>query len=125
MFQLLFIGIGGFFGSIIAFLLTKFLNPLTASMPLGTLLVNTSGCFFIALIYYGITHGRNIPPIIVDFVAYGFIEAYTTMSAVAYDSFRFIEKGAYKLFFFNLSVNIIAAIAAVYLGKQIIVFIHR
>lgn len=125
MLQLLFIGIGGFFGSIVAFLLTKSFNPLLISLPLGTLLVNTTGCFFIAVIFYGVTHGRNIPPYIIDFLAYGFIEAYTTMSSVAYDSFKFIERGSYSLFFLNLFVNLAFAIFAVYLGKQLVVIIHR
>jgi CrcB protein len=125
MLQLLFIGIGGFLGSIIAFLLTKSFNPLLPSLPLGTLLVNTSGCFCIALVFYGITHGRNIPPFIVDFLAFGFIEAYTTMSSVAYDSFKFVEKGDYGIFIMNLAVNLLAALFAVYVGKLLILRLSK
>jgi fluoride ion exporter CrcB/FEX len=61
-----------------------------AYLPIDTIFVNIGIYFLIEIILYGITHGKNIPPFIIDIVVYGFNEAYADLSSIAYNSFKFI-----------------------------------
>ena len=75
----LLIGVGAFFGAILRFLLSSFLEKISFfGFPLGTLTINLVGCFligiFLALNY---TNKELISPLI----AIGFLGSFTTFSA--------------------------------------------
>lgn len=125
MLNILFIGIGGFLGAVFRFLISKILNSYLPSFPFGTLVVNVSGSFLLGLIVYGTFNGKNLTPQMRDFAAAGFIGAFTTMSAFAYESFRMIELSQYLQFGLNIFLNIFLSILAVYAGKELGIFLSR
>ncbi len=117
--QLLLIGAGGFLGAVSRFLVSKYTSGFWGSFPLGTLLVNIIGSFFLGVIMYSILHDdRLISPEFRSFMAVGFIGAFTTMSTFAYESFRFVDLRDYALFGLNLSANLFLCLLAIYLGKE-------
>lgn len=122
---LLYIGIGGFIGSILRFLLSRFLNNFTVSFPLGTLCVNVLGSFVLGFILTSITVGKEIPANLRDLLTIGLIGGFTTMSSFAYESFRLTELNEYLLFGLNISLNIILSLVAVYLGKELSLLIYK
>lgn len=70
------IGLGGFFGAIIRFLVAQKLNA-DDGFPFGTLIVNLAGSFLIGLIV-----GVGLPKIWMFLLVAGFMGALTTFSTV-------------------------------------------
>lgn len=122
---LVYIGIGGFIGSVSRYLLSKYLNNFTTNFPLGTLCVNIIGSFVLGFILATITSGRKIPENIRDMLTIGLIGGFTTMSSFAYESFRLTELNEYLLFGLNVSLNIILCLLAVYLSKELSLIIYK
>ena len=123
--QLIYIGIGGFLGAISRFLVAKLINNYFTSFPLGTLIVNVSGSFMLGIIIYSIFNGKDISPEFRDFMTIGFIGAFTTMSTFAYESFRLGELSEYLYFGLNIFLNVFLCLLAVYLGKELALFISK
>ena len=91
MIHILYIGIGGFIGAISRYLVSRYLNNIISTFPLGTLTVNVIGSFVLGFIIYSISYGRSIPVNLRDMIIIGFIGALTTMSTLSYESFRLAE----------------------------------
>ena len=123
--QIIYIGIGGFLGAVSRFLLAKFINNYFTSFPLGTLIVNVSGSFLLGFIIYSVLDGRNVSPEVRDFSTIGFLGAYTTMSTFAYESFRLGELSEYLYFGLNIFLNVFLCLLAVYLGRELALFLNK
>jgi fluoride exporter len=122
---LIYIGIGGFIGSILRFILSRYLNSFTVNFPLGTLCVNVIGSFVLGFIVSSLAAGKEIPSNLRDLLTIGLIGGFTTMSSFAYESFRLTELNEYLLFGLNISLNIILSLAAVYFGKELSLIISK
>lgn len=125
MIHILYIGIGGFFGAVFRFLTARFINNLFPSLPLGTLFVNVIGSFIIGFIMYNVMGGKQISPEIRDMLLIGFIGAFTTMSALAYESFRLFELSQFLLFGLNIFLNVFLSLLAVFAGKELYLILNR
>ncbi|MCE1165146.1 MAG: fluoride efflux transporter CrcB [Bacteroidetes bacterium] len=125
MIKILYIGFGGFFGSIARFLTAKFVNNIFPNFPFGTLVVNVAGSFVLGFLLYSVAYGKNISSDLRDMIAVGFIGAFTTMSTFAYESFRLGELGEWVSFSMNLFLNLFLCILFVYLGKELAVMIAK
>ncbi|MGI8419240.1 MAG: fluoride efflux transporter CrcB [Candidatus Levyibacteriota bacterium] len=123
--QILLIGIGGFFGSVSRFLISRYVGSLLPSFPLGTLFVNVTGSFILGFISYAVLYGRNIDPDVRNMITVGFIGAYTTMSTFAFESFRLAELSDYMHFGLNLVLNVSLCLFAIYLSKQLAIIIIK
>ncbi len=125
MMQIIYIGFGGFIGAVSRFLVSRFLNNLIPSFPLGTLSVNLIGSFILGFIVYSVSLGRNISPDMRDFITIGVLGGFTTMSTFAYESFRLFELDQIMLFTLNMILNFVLCIAAIYAGKELAVLITK
>lgn len=123
--QIIYIGIGGFIGAVLRFVISRFVSNYFPSFPLGTLIINVSGSFLLGFIMYSVLHGKSISPEFRDFTTIGFIGAFTTMSTFAYESFRLAELSEYFFFGLNIFLNVFLCLAAVYLGKELGMFINK
>lgn len=115
--QLLLVGIGGFLGAISRFLVSKYTASTLGVFPIGTLIVNVTGSFVLALISYLVLEGRNISPDVRNFATVGFIGAYTTMSTFSFETMRFLDQGEYNYFALNILFNIILCFGAIALAR--------
>jgi fluoride exporter len=123
--QIIYIGLGGFLGSVARFLVAKYFNSYSNTLPFGTLIVNVSGSLLLGFILYSVANGKNIPAEFRDFMTIGFIGAYTTMSTFAYESFRLAELNEIIFFALNLFLNIFLCLLAVYFGKELALLITK
>jgi fluoride exporter len=114
---LLLVGTGGFLGSISRFLASRMIQEhLPSTFPLGTFLVNVSGCFFIGLIY-GLSERETLLNAGWKlFLAVGFCGGFTTFSTFANENLALLRDGdLYHFMLYTLS-SVILGIAATFAG---------
>ena len=114
--NLLFIGVGGFFGAISRFALNEFIIKLLPNtIALGTLSINVIGCLLI-----GLYLGNSIP--IKDssyyFFVIGFLGSFTTMSAFTHQTVELINTNTFLATSYIIS-TIFLCILATYIGTLI------
>ncbi len=115
------IGLGGFIGTILRFLLSSSIEKSFAtSFPIGTILVNLIGCFLIGLLSGYFTQKLGDQTQLFFFLTIGVLGGFTTFSAIAMDSQVFIENGEYLKMLTYISVQAILGIALCFIGYNII-----
>lgn len=113
----LFIGLGGFLGSIARYGLTTVVQMKSASLfPYGTLLVNIIGCFciglFITLFQEKVVVGQNFR----IFIVIGILGGFTTFSSFSYDTFALMKAGNYLEAGWNTAGNLFGCLFATWAG---------
>lgn len=108
--SILLIGLGGGAGSIFRFLVShytkKFWND---EFPLGTFLVNISGCLLIGILAGYLLRSENSGTDVRMLLVVGFCGGYTTFSAFALENFELINSG-------KMTITLLYALASVILG---------
>lgn len=119
----LLVALGGALGAVARFgVATLVTRRIGAAFPLGTLIINVSGCFLIAAflsaaaVRSGLDEGwRYLFPI-------GFVGAYTTFSTYEWELWKLVEAGQLgrAALYFSLSnaIGFAAIVAGVALGKR-------
>jgi CrcB protein len=114
---LILVGTGGFLGSISRFLASRFVqNIFPEAFPLGTFLVNITGCFLIGLIYGAseksslFTQGWKL------FLAVGFCGGFTTFSTFANENLALLRDGEFFIFILYTCLSVFLGIAATFAG---------
>lgn len=115
--ETLMIGIGGFFGAILRYFLLVPINTFFPMFPLGTMLVNFVGCFCMGILLE--IPLANHPH--KNFLIYGILGAFTTMSTFAADSLKLLDKGKWLLFLGNTFGMVALCIFAVWVGRVVII----
>ena len=85
------------------------------TFPFGTLIVNLSGCFLIALIMQAAAMVAW-PPTLRSAITIGYIGGLTTYSSFNYESTRLLQEGAPDLAVLNAGVTMVGCFAAGWLG---------
>jgi fluoride exporter len=123
--MLIIIGIGGFIGAILRYLLSGLIQNNPISFPFGTLCVNFIGSFFLSMIMYLSEYHELFNEESRVFLTIGLLGAFTTMSTFSYESYKLFEQKEILMFLLNLIGNVTLTFLAVYLGKLIIVYFWK
>lgn len=102
------VGLGGFIGAILRYLLSKRLN---GKNPFGTLLVNLSGSFFIGIIF-----GLGLSKLWTLFFVSGFAGALTTFSTLQKEIIEMWRTDQKKEAVLYVLVTCVGGIALAFLG---------
>ena len=116
----LIIGIGSFIGGILRYWISGWVQSGALTFPLGTLVVNFIGSLVLSLIMYLSEHAGLFSEEIRIFWTIGLLGSFTTMSTFSYESFRLLEQNENMLFGLNMVGAVILTLAAVYLGKLVV-----
>lgn len=121
---LLFIGIGGFIGSVSRYLLARAVQVfMISSFPFGTITVNILGSLLIGLIYGFSERGILIDPQLRLFLTVGICGGFTTFSTFSAESFYLLRDGQYLWFmaysFFSISLCLLAVFLGFIVSKNI------
>lgn len=113
--------IGGGLGSVLRYVISKFLNNSSAAIPYGTFIVNILGSLIIGLVlgYAFKTDSLNSSTHIL--LGVGFCGGFTTFSTFAFENQALIRSGDYLHFTIyalaSLFLGILAVILGIYLSK--------
>jgi CrcB protein len=90
------VAIGGFLGAVIRFILSQLIKTeFIPAFPLGTLVINLSGCFVLSF-FMNLTMERlSVKPCIRLAFGTGFLGAYTTFSAFTVETLVLWETGLF------------------------------
>lgn len=119
--QLLWVGLGGFLGSVGRFVISGFFNRLSPALafPIGTLAVNILGCFLIGLLH-GLAESRNILGTDTRiFLFIGVLGGFTTYSTFGFESLALLKDGAIFKASANIIIHVFVGLAAVWLGDTL------
>lgn len=121
--SILIVGIGGFVGSGLRYIVTVLSRQLFHSnFPIGTFAVNVLGCFLIG-IFFGMAEKSGwLSDAHLLLLATGFCGGFTTFSAFANEAFVLGGQGNWLLSGAYVIASIVMGIAAVWLGRVIINF---
>jgi len=127
MIKLLMVGAGGFVGSVLRYLVSGAAQALfkNATFPLGTLVVNVTGCFAIGLIAQLAESRGFLSGTSRTFLVMGVLGGYTTFSAYANESFNLLRAGESPLAIVNVAGQVLLGLVCVWLGRDAAYLIWR
>lgn len=115
---LLFAGLGGFIGSAGRYLIGGWVHglmPMT-SFPIGTLVVNVSGCLAIGLLGGLIEVRQLFGPDLRVFLLIGILGGFTTFSSFAYETLALTRDAEFARALLNIAAQMILGLGAAWLG---------
>lgn len=113
---ILLIGTGGFAGSVLRYLMTKYLSVLLpTSFPIGTFVVNLLGCFLIGVVM-GLSFESLISTRMRLMLATGFCGGFTTFSTYSLEIFELGQKGDANIGILYLFASIIFGLLCIWIG---------
>ena len=115
---LLWVGLGGFIGSICRFALGGAAHQLLhkSAFPYGTMVVNLVGCFAIGVVG-GLVETRQLFTLETRmFLLVGLLGGFTTFSTFGYESLTLVRDGQVLASLANIAVQVVAGIFLVWVG---------
>lgn len=94
MLNCLVVGLGGFIGAVLRYLigLIPIKNP--TSFPINTFLINIAGAFAIGCIAFAVSKNENIDPKLLLFLKVGICGGFTTFSTFSFETAELIKGGS-------------------------------
>ena len=114
------IGAGSFFGGVFRYLLSLLIHAKTATtFPLGTLMVNIIGCFFIGVVF-GIFDKGLMSHEWKLFLATGVLGGFTTFSAFSIEAFALFREGNSTFALLYILASVLVGLLATYVGYLLV-----
>ena len=112
---ILFIGLGGFIGANLRYLIGIYINKYSHEM-IGTLIVNITGSFLIALFYGYISQIYVVYDSFKYFFPIGLLGSYTTFSTFSYTTMILINEGNYMRAGMNIILSFSLCLFFAFIG---------
>ncbi len=121
MYNLFLIGVGGFIGTILRYILSGLIQGVMkdASFPYGTLFVNLIGCFAVGFLSYLSENYGLLPGAQRPFVFIGILGGFTTFSTFMNESMHLAMDKEALMTFLNILLHIVLGMMALWLGRLI------
>lgn len=117
MLNCLFVGIGGFIGSVCRYLLGLLPLDNSQGFPVKTLITNVLGAFVIGVIVAVAAGNDSVNPRIILFLKVGICGGFTTFSTFACETGTMMEKGQTGLAFLYVILSVVLGVLAVWGGQ--------
>lgn len=120
MINCLFVGIGGFIGSVLRYLIGLVPIKDSGGFPVKTFMINLLGAFLIGVVVSVAARNKNIDPKIVLMLKIGVCGGFTTFSTFAYEMSGLLNGHHIFIGIVYATLSIILGVIAVYLGQAVI-----
>ena len=118
--QIILVFIGGGFGSVLRFIIGKWLNSSETGIPYGTFAANILGSLLIGIILGLATKNDSLTQNQTLLLATGFCGGFTTFSTFAYENHVFLKSGDFMTFAIYTIASFIVGFLAVFLGMYLV-----
>lgn len=105
------LSLGASLGATLRFTFEKFLNPIFASIHIGTLTANLLGGFLIGLAFSFFSKNPDIAPYWRIFVITGFLGGLTTFSSFSAETTLLIQQGHYSSALAVIALHVLGSLA--------------
>ena len=116
---LIYIFLGGGFGSVFRYLISKFFIVDKNSFPWSTLIANFTGCFIIGSILGWYVYNNKQYSDLFIFLSIGFCGGLTTFSTFSIEGLTFLKNGELLLFVIYIFTSILGGLLLTALGYYI------
>ena len=120
MINCLFVGMGGFIGSVCRYLLGLLPIETSQGFPVKTLITNVIGAFVIGIIAAAAAKNTALNPKLVLFLKTGICGGFTTFSTFAYETGTMMEKGQTGLALLYVILSAVLGVLAVFCGQLLV-----
>jgi CrcB protein len=118
---LLITGAGGFIGTILRFLVSRYFQEHTFSLfPWGTFTVNMIGSLLIGIFYGMSERGNLLSPDLRLFLTVGICGGFTTFSSLSNEAFMLLQDKEWLKLSLYASLSFFLGLVAVYVGRIMI-----
>jgi len=114
--NILLVFVGGGFGSVLRFIIGKYLNNAENGIPYGTFLANILGSLLIGIILGLAVKNNTLSSSQTILLATGFCGGFTTFSAFAYENHVFLKSGDFSSFALYTIASFVIGFLAVFFG---------
>ena len=115
--RLLFVGLGGFIGTLARYWLSGVIaRRYGETFPLGTLAVNALGCFAIGFLFYFFYDRSLVNPTSRTVIFIGLLGGFTTFSSYGLQTFTLLRDGELFLALVNVMASNVLGLCLVWLG---------
>ena len=124
MVKIFYLGLFGGLGCVARYMVSGWVYSLAGrTLPYGTLTVNVLGSLLLGLIMEGSLRSTLLSPELRIGLTVGFLGGFTTFSTFSYETVKLLEEGSLVAaganILLNVTVCIVAAVAGIYLARQI------
>ena len=125
--KIILVGVGGFIGAVLRYLISGYVQNLTQSvaLPHGTIAVNITGCFLIGIFSYLVETQAGMTPEMRLLLMVGLLGSFTTYSTFSSETMNLIQGQRLFLALINIAAHLILGLSAVLLGRFTIITIWR
>ncbi len=126
MHKLVLVGIGGFVGATLRYLVGGFVQNLSQSInfPYGTLTVNIVGCFFLGMLSHMAELNMGVTSEVRLLVMVGFLGSFTTYSTFCNETMNLMQDRL-SLALLNVGVHVVLGLGAIILGRYAVITLWR
>lgn len=118
--QALLVFIGGGFGSVLRYIIGKFLNNTETGIPYGTFIANVFGSLLIGIILGLASKNQALSQNHTLLLATGFCGGFTTFSSFAYENHVLLKTGDFTTFALYTIATFIVGFFAVFAGMYLV-----
>jgi len=113
----LIVGCGGFIGTVSRYFLSQYIHKLSNTVfPIGTLIINLSGCLLIGILFGLFEKGNLISSDLRLFLTVGFCGGFTTFSTFSLETFNLLKNSEFLFASLNIFLSVFLCLAGTYLA---------
>jgi|SRR3954453_178317 CrcB protein len=121
---LLFVMVGGFFGSISRYVLGEWIHT-DNGFPLGTLLINLIGCFCLGWFLTFVSRSKKVSSEMTSMIGTGFIGSFTTFSTFSVETIQLVQHGLEFFAVMYVLSSIVLGLCLAYIGCKMALVYQR